>query len=253
MADLKTRGDALNMATAGLGSAANLCALLVQQAAGSRATIVVFRGTAPAIAELDGRADRPALRPGDQHHPLYPRQPGAGLGGQQPAAAARPARLPTTTEAGFGGVAMSTWHGLYAPAGTPEPIQEKLSAALQAALREDKLRQRYAELLTDVPSPERRDHRLPPPLSGRGGGTLAAHHPGRPGLACRLNHRGRIRVTPALSLWGSLRGRALPEPLLCRSVTASPPLLSSCAWPARPLRSRPSRTGPSRIGSTRPG
>src|SRR5689334_8294587 len=49
---LKTRGDALNLATAGLSSAANLCALLVQQAAGNGATIVVFRGTAPAIAEL---------------------------------------------------------------------------------------------------------------------------------------------------------------------------------------------------------
>ena len=37
----------------------------------------------------------------------------------------------------------------------PEPIQEKLSAALQAALRDEKLRQRYAELLTDIPAPER--------------------------------------------------------------------------------------------------
>jgi hypothetical protein len=37
----------------------------------------------------------------------------------------------------------------------PPCIQEKLSAALQAALREEKLRQRYAELLTEVPSGER--------------------------------------------------------------------------------------------------
>jgi tripartite-type tricarboxylate transporter receptor subunit TctC len=63
--------------------------------------------------------------------------------------------VPTTAEAGFGSIAMSTWHGLYAPAGTPEPIQQALNAALQAALREEKLRQRYAELLTDVPSQER--------------------------------------------------------------------------------------------------
>jgi len=50
---------------------------------------------------------------------------------------------------------MSTWHGLYAPAGTPEPTQQRLSAAMQAALREEKLRQRYAELLTDIPEPAR--------------------------------------------------------------------------------------------------
>jgi tripartite-type tricarboxylate transporter receptor subunit TctC len=50
---------------------------------------------------------------------------------------------------------MSTWHGLYAPAGTPEPIQEHISAALRMALREERLRQRFADLLTDVPSDER--------------------------------------------------------------------------------------------------
>jgi tripartite-type tricarboxylate transporter receptor subunit TctC len=50
---------------------------------------------------------------------------------------------------------MSTWHGLYAPAGTPEPIQEHISAALRMALKEERLRHRYAELVTDVPSDER--------------------------------------------------------------------------------------------------
>jgi tripartite-type tricarboxylate transporter receptor subunit TctC len=68
-------------------------------------------------------------------------------------AVSSPARLaglpsvPTTAEGGSPSIAMSTWHGLYAPAGTPEPIQEHISAALRAALKED--------LLTDVPSDER--------------------------------------------------------------------------------------------------
>jgi len=155
MADLKNRGDLLNMATAGLGSAANLCALLVQQAAGAQATIVVFRGTAPAIAELmAGRLDLlcdqatntiPYIR--DNRVQVWGVSSTQRLPGLPD--------VPTTAEAGFGSIAMSTWHGLYAPAGTPEPIQEKLSAAMQAALREEKLRQRYAELLTDIPSPER--------------------------------------------------------------------------------------------------
>ncbi len=37
--------------------------------------------------------------------------------------------LPTTTEAGAPGIAMSTWHGMFAPAGTPEAVQERLNAA----------------------------------------------------------------------------------------------------------------------------
>ena len=58
MEALRREKDKLNLATAGLSSAANLCGLLVQQAAGAQATVVVFRGTAPAIAELmAGRID----------------------------------------------------------------------------------------------------------------------------------------------------------------------------------------------------
>ena len=64
-------------------------------------------------------------------------------------------QVPTTAEAGFPSIAMSTWHGLYAPAGTAEAVQERLSAALRAALREERLRRRFADLLTDVPDEAR--------------------------------------------------------------------------------------------------
>jgi tripartite-type tricarboxylate transporter receptor subunit TctC len=50
----------------------------------------------------------------------------------------------TTAEQGFPTVQISHWAGLYAPAGTPAPIIEKMNAALQAALKmpdvQDKLR-----------------------------------------------------------------------------------------------------------------
>jgi tripartite-type tricarboxylate transporter receptor subunit TctC len=63
--------------------------------------------------------------------------------------------LPTTAELGIPGLAMTTWHGLYAPAGTPEPVQQVLSAALRGALREEKLRARFAELVTAPATEER--------------------------------------------------------------------------------------------------
>jgi tripartite-type tricarboxylate transporter receptor subunit TctC len=155
MASLTDKAEVLNLATAGLGSAANLCALLVQQAAGARATIVVFRGTAPAIAELmAGRIDL-LCDQATNTIPYIRDNRVQAWGVSSPQRLAGLPDVPTTAEAGFGSVAMSTWHGLYAPAGTPEPIQQRLSAAMQAALKDDKLRQRYAELLTDVPDPER--------------------------------------------------------------------------------------------------
>lgn len=155
MAALSRDKDKLNLATAGLGSAANLCGLLVQQAADARATVVVFRGTAPAIAELmAGRIDMlcdqatntvPYIRDGRV----------MAFGVSSPERLPGLPNLPTTAEAGFPGIAMSTWHGMYAPAATPEPVQERLSAALRGALGEERLRTRFAELLTDPATEER--------------------------------------------------------------------------------------------------
>ncbi len=155
MATLKQRGDALNIATAGISSAANLCALLVQHAAGAQATVVAFRGTAPAITELmAGRIDL-LCDQATNTVPYIRDNRVVPWGVSSPQRLPGLPNLPTTAEAGFPSIAMSTWHGLYAPAGTPEAIQERLSTALRAALHEDKLRQRYADLLTEVPSDER--------------------------------------------------------------------------------------------------
>ena len=155
LADLRARGEALNLGTAGLGSAANLCGLLLQQAAGNRATIVGFRGTGPAIGELlAGRLDLLC----DQATNTVPFIRDGRI---RAYAVSSPARLPglpevpTTAEAGAPGLAMSTWHGLYAPAGTPVAVQERISVALQAALREERLRTRFAELATEPATPER--------------------------------------------------------------------------------------------------
>lgn len=50
---------------------------------------------------------------------------------------------------------MSTWHGLDAQAGTPEPIQKRLSASLRPALRDERLCKRSAEFLADPATVER--------------------------------------------------------------------------------------------------
>ena len=155
IADLRARGDALNLGAAGLGSSANLCGLLLQQAAGARATNVNFRGTGPAIVELmAGRIDllcdqatntAPFIRDGRIR----------AYGVSSPARLPGLPELPTTAEAGAPGIAMSTWHGLYAPAGTPDAVQQRINAALQAALRDDRVRARFTELVTNTATEER--------------------------------------------------------------------------------------------------
>jgi tripartite-type tricarboxylate transporter receptor subunit TctC len=49
-------------------------------------------------------------------------------------------------EAGVPGFEVAVWHGLYAPKGTPKPVIDKLVTALQAALKDEGVNQRFAEL-----------------------------------------------------------------------------------------------------------
>src|SRR5215210_5046904 len=154
MAEIKKQGDKLTLAHSGLGAANHLCGMLLQHTAGTALTGVVFRGSAPAITDMmAGRIDvfcdqatntASFLREGrikGYAETLPERVPGLDL--------------PTTTEAGQPTLIMSTWHGLYAPRGTPPEVQERLSKAIQAALREERLRQRFAELVTTPAAEER--------------------------------------------------------------------------------------------------
>ncbi|MCO6415947.1 tripartite tricarboxylate transporter substrate binding protein BugD [Siccirubricoccus sp. KC 17139] len=152
---LKAEGEKLNLAHAGLGSAAHLCGMLLQQAAGAQATTVVFRGTGPAIAELmAGRVDL-LCDQATNTLPFIKENRIAAYAVTSPQRVPELPHLPTTAEAGFPSIAMSTWHALYAPAGTPEDIQRALSAMLRGAMRDQKLRQRFAELATAPATEER--------------------------------------------------------------------------------------------------
>lgn len=154
VAEIRRRGDGLNLAHAGVGAANHLCGLLLQQAAGTAMTPVAFRGGGPALTELvAGRVDVFC----DQATSTASFIRDGSVRGYAVTAPRRVAGLdlPTTLEAGQPGLVMSTWHGLYAPAGTPPEVQERLSAALRAALRDGRVRQRFAELVTDPVTEDR--------------------------------------------------------------------------------------------------
>src|SRR5215469_96131 len=62
--------------------------------------------------------------------------------------------VPTIDEAGVPGLYASFWHGLWVPKGTPtEPIA-RLNSAVQAALADATVRQRFADQGQDVPARE---------------------------------------------------------------------------------------------------
>ena len=145
---LREQGDRLNLGHAGLGGSNQLCGMLLQHAAGRAATSIVFRGSAPAMTEMmAGRLDlsceqatvvAPLVRDGRIKAfgvTLPERIPGFDV--------------PTAREQGVD-LIMSAWHGLYTVAGTPPEIQARLATAMRAALRDERLRQRFADTLTTV-------------------------------------------------------------------------------------------------------
>jgi tripartite-type tricarboxylate transporter receptor subunit TctC len=59
--------------------------------------------------------------------------------------------LPTVNEAGVKGFDLSTWFGVFVPAGTPPAIVAKLNDAIVTALNSKELRERLAAMGTEPP------------------------------------------------------------------------------------------------------
>jgi len=124
----------LVLAYAGLGAASHLCGLLLSLSLGVDLIQVPYRGTAPALQDLQaGRADLMC----DQTT-----NTGVAIRNRSilPLAVTSARRLvlmpelPTMAEAGVRGLELAIWHGLFAPAGTPPAVVARLSQALQGAL-----------------------------------------------------------------------------------------------------------------------
>ena len=55
------------------------------------------------------------------------------------------AAVPTVAEGGFPGFEAYAWWGIFAPAGTPKPIIERMSKEMAACLREERLAKQLTE------------------------------------------------------------------------------------------------------------
>jgi tripartite-type tricarboxylate transporter receptor subunit TctC len=58
--------------------------------------------------------------------------------------------VPTADEAGYPGIYIAYWHGLWAPKGTPKDVISKLTSAVQAALDDATVQQRFAVIGQEV-------------------------------------------------------------------------------------------------------
>jgi tripartite-type tricarboxylate transporter receptor subunit TctC len=64
--------------------------------------------------------------------------------------------VPSVVEAGLPAFQASAWNGLFAPKGTPKPILDKLTDALDKALDDQTSRKRMLQLGSDIPDKKQR-------------------------------------------------------------------------------------------------
>jgi tripartite-type tricarboxylate transporter receptor subunit TctC len=145
---VKANAGKVTLANAGIGAASHLCGLLFQDAVGVKLQEVPYQGTGPALTDLvGGQVDFTCDKTTNTSGQI-------SSGKVKAYAVTTPERvkslpdLPTTAEGGLPELKVSVWHGLYAPAGTPKEIVQKLSEALQAALDDQGVIDRMGKLGT---------------------------------------------------------------------------------------------------------
>ncbi|SDB42929.1 tripartite tricarboxylate transporter substrate-binding protein [Belnapia rosea] len=145
---IRRERENLNYANAGIGAASHLCGLLLMKAVDAPMTTVPFRGTGPAMQEiLTGRIDLMCDQTTNTTEQINSNTLKVFSVTTEARIPALP-NVPTSAEAGLPAFQVSVWHGLYAPKGTPAPVVQRLSQALQVALRDEKLVARFGELGT---------------------------------------------------------------------------------------------------------
>lgn len=139
---LKARPGQLTYGSAGNGASGHISCVGLLQQTGTQAVHVPYRGSGPVINDLlagviDFTADVPGLI-----------APHAQAGTLVPLVMATEQRssvlpdVPTSAEAGLPGYRAYSWFGLFAPAGTPKPIVDRLAQAVEEALADPAVAQR---------------------------------------------------------------------------------------------------------------
>jgi tripartite-type tricarboxylate transporter receptor subunit TctC len=155
VAYLKANNEKMTYGFAGVGSASHLCSLLFFDAIDTTVSGAPYKGTAPALNDLiGGHLDFMC----DQTlNVLEPAK--TGLIRAYAATTLQRLKvapdLPTISESGLPGFQMVVWYGMYAPKGTPKPVIDKLSAALQQALQDPEVKDRLARSGAETVAPER--------------------------------------------------------------------------------------------------
>lgn len=146
----------MNYASAGNGSAVHLGCVMFNMAIGVNTTHVAYRGSGPAMNDLiSGQVDYfcDTVSGGV---PQIQANTVKGLAYFGKTRSPALPDLPTAQEQGLAGFEAYTWNAVFAPKGTPETTVKRLNEAAVAAMEDESVKARLAQLGAQIVSPERR-------------------------------------------------------------------------------------------------
>jgi tripartite-type tricarboxylate transporter receptor subunit TctC len=148
---LKKNPGKLDFASGSTGSTGHLAGELFKQMTGTYMVHIPYKGSAPAVSDL--LAGRVQLMFDNLASALPNIQAGKlrALAVTTPRRSAFLGEVPTLDESGLKGFDMTTWWGLMAPAGTPQPIVDRLAAESSRALEMSDIRERWRALGSEAP------------------------------------------------------------------------------------------------------
>jgi tripartite-type tricarboxylate transporter receptor subunit TctC len=149
IAYVKANKDKVTYANAGIGAASHLCGMLFMTTIQTDITTVPYKGTADVIKDLlGGQVDFSCDQTTNTTSQIKADKIKVYGVTTKTRLSSLP-NVPTMDEAGLKGFEVSVWHGLYAPKGTPKPVIESLTKALQNALKDATVKKRFADLGTE--------------------------------------------------------------------------------------------------------
>jgi len=138
----KARPGQLSYGTTGIGGNAHLTGAMVASALGIKMEAVPYKGSAPALTDVMGGSLPMHFDSAATSLPLYRAGKIRVLAITSERRVEAAPEIPTFTELGYD-VSITTLIGLFAPAGTPTPIVQKLNATLKRVLSDPDLLARF--------------------------------------------------------------------------------------------------------------
>ncbi|MCI0756221.1 tripartite tricarboxylate transporter substrate binding protein [Teichococcus vastitatis] len=146
---LRARPGALSYGSAGSGNVTHLAAFLLLRSQGLEAVHVPYRGSAPALVDAAAGQVQFLTDTVNSALPLIREGRLRALAVTSRARLAPLPDVPTVAEALVPGFEVGAWQGIMVPARTPQPVVQRLNAAVLRTLADTDVRARLAEQATE--------------------------------------------------------------------------------------------------------